>query len=68
MEVGWSTSLDFAQIFMFLHKDDSENGFDFFFGWKWRTGILNSIGLDLETNSHAPSTPNPTEMFIASIG
>ena len=65
--MGWSTSLDFEQIFMFSHKDDSENGSDFFFGWKWRTGTMISIGLVLETNSCAPGTLNPAEMFIASI-
>jgi hypothetical protein len=65
--VGWSTSSDFALIFIFLHKDDSETGSDFFFGWKWRTAILISIGLVLETNSCAPGTLNPAEMFIASI-
>jgi len=67
MEVGWSTSLDFAQIFIFLHKDDMKTGSDFFFGWKWRTGTLISIGLVLETNSYGPGTLNPTEIFIVSI-
>jgi len=67
MEVDWSTSLDFAQIFVFLHKDDSRTVSDFFFGWKCRTGTLISIGLVLETNSYGPVTLNPTEMFIVSI-
>jgi hypothetical protein len=34
MEVGGNNSFDFAQVFMFLQKDDSKIGFDFFFGWK----------------------------------
>jgi len=67
MEVSWSTSLNFAQIFVFLHKDDSETGPDFFFGWKWSSKTLISIGLVLETNSCAPGTLNLAEMFIASI-
>jgi hypothetical protein len=67
MEVGWSISFGICTDFMFSHKDDSETGFDFFFGWKWRTVTLISIGLVLETNICAPGTLNSAEMFVASI-
>ena len=67
MKVGWRTFLDFAHIFVFLHKDDSETDSDFFFGSKWLTRTLIYIGLVLETNSCAPVTLYPADMFIASI-
>jgi hypothetical protein len=64
---GLEYFLGLCRGFCFSHRDDLETGSDFFFGWKWRTETLISIGLVLETNSCAPGTPNLTEMFIASI-